>query len=64
MNDKQKTVGKCPIPNCGRGLVYHAVYGVGTTDPLVFQVTKNIYECAEHGLFAFLGDGKFRQIQT
>jgi hypothetical protein len=54
---------KCPVSGCKEALIHHEIYGVPSpADPLYINMTKNVYECQTHGLLAYLGDGRFRQI--
>ena len=65
MTDSQESRGKCPMPDCDESLLYHEIVGVQAPgNPLLTQITKHVYECQKHGLFAYLGDGKFRWIES
>lgn len=65
MSDTQQKSTRCPIPDCTEALIYHEILGIqAASNPLVAQITKNVYECPKHGLFAYLGDSKFRRIES
>lgn len=60
-----RTTVKCPLADCKQLLRHHEVFGVdNAASPLVVKMTKNVYECPDHGLFVYLGDRKFRRIQN
>lgn len=65
MTNNQKNYGTCPMPDCDEALLYHEIVGVQAAgNPLVTKITKHVYECPKDGLFAYLGDGKFRRIEN
>ena len=57
------TQAKCPVDGCKELLEHHDLLGIPSpADPLHIEITRNVYECPQHGLFAYLGDRRFRQI--
>ena len=65
MSSNQEPHGRCPIKDCNRDLVYHETYGVpAPSNPLIVQITRHVYQCPDHGVFAYLGDGTFRRIDA
>jgi hypothetical protein len=61
----KETQVTCPIEGCKRILVHHDILGVPSpADPLHIDITKNVYECQDHGLLAYLGDRRFRRISN
>ncbi len=61
----KETQVACPIEGCKKTLVHHDILGVASpADPLLIDITRNVYECSDHGLLAYLGDRKFRRISN
>ena len=55
----------CPIEGCTKKLAHHDILGVQSpADPLHINITRDVYECPDHGLLAYLGDRKFRHLSN
>jgi hypothetical protein len=65
MEDGSRTSANYPMPGCNQKLTYEesGPIRLGTSGGnIVIPIEQNFYRCEQHGLFRYLGDGKFSRV--